>query len=478
MLRLLVVSCLCFSVILASSPDRIPIDEGYNNDRAIPSDIPLYITTHSGYPTETYRDNINSSLTLTGVPPDSLLRLDMVIRPAIELEDCFDYLDIIGVREFQNHTKKICADVSDQSVLYLHLVDDSITFRFVSDGSVTYQGALIKLHTVLPIDMGGIYDRRALAITPLYISTHKSYPQKYNNNLNSALTLTGISQDSLIRLRFAARSGIALEKSCHDYLNITGVSGYDSNTVQICGTEASQPMLYLQPIEESLTFTFVTDYSEGYAGFVMEYSEVEGIPSDGYNSAADLEMIPIEQGRNSHSAAPSRRLIHIVTHKGYPILPYGSNINCSLTLTGLSAYPLYRIDLTARSGIELDSNCSDFLDVPGIASHGRLKICGGDLEDLTYYVTPNTDTMSFWFITSQEQTYQGVLLVYSAVLPIYLKKNEDRKVSSQGVSYIATHKRYPDYYDDNINSALIITDIPPQSQIKLDFTAQANIALE
>ncbi|XP_067947426.1 uncharacterized protein [Watersipora subatra] len=237
-------------------------------------------------------------------------------------------------------------------------------------------------------------------------------------------------------------------------------------------------MLYLQPIEESLTFTFVTDYSEGYAGFVIEYSEVDGIPSYGHDSAAEIGVIPIERGGNSHSAASSRRLMHIVTHKGYPILPYGSNINCSLTLTGLSAYPLYRIDLTARSGIELNSNCNDFLDLLGITSHIRIKICGGELEDLTYYVNPSTDSMSFWFITSQKQTYQGVLLVYSAVLPIYLEKNFHRRVSSRALSYIATHKRYPGLYHDNIDSALTITDIPPQSQIRLDFTAHANIALE
>ncbi|XP_067940651.1 uncharacterized protein [Watersipora subatra] len=453
--------------------DSVPIDEGYNNNRTIHSDTPLYITTHSGYPTYPYRNSIDSSLMLTGVSKDSILRLDMVIRSAIDLEhNCFDYLDIIGIRS-HNYTKKVCGNQSDRLILYLHPVADSITFRFVSDRSGTFHGVLIKLHTVLSIDVGGIYDRKALAITPLYISTHENYPLKYSDNLNSALTLTNISRDSLIRLRFVARSGIAIEKSCHDYLNITGVRGYDRQTVQICGTEASQPTLYIQPIRENLTFTFVTDYSKGYAGFVMEYSEVEGIPSDGYNTASEVEVIPIQRGGNCQSTAPTRHLMHIVTHKGYPTLPYSSNINCSLTLTGVSAYPLYRIDLTARSGIELDSNCSNYLEVSG-----NIRICGSDFEDLTYSLTPSTDSMSFWFVTSQEQAYQGVMLVYSAVLPIYLDKHLNRRVSSQGLNYIATHKSYPGRYSDDINSALTITDIPPQSQIRLDFTAQANIALE
>ncbi|XP_067940378.1 uncharacterized protein [Watersipora subatra] len=331
-------------------------------------------------------------------------------------------------------------------------------------------------HSVSPIDIGGVLARTNISNDPIYIATHQHYPSVYSDNINSALTFTNLSSDSLIRLKFSARSGIALESNCHDYLNITGVSGYENNTLQICGTNVSQSMLYLKLTGSSVSFRFVSDYNQSFAGFIMEYSEVDEIWSNERKSSADIEVVPIQQGLNTTARTKAKSIMHIVTHKGYPTIPYDNNLNSSLHLIGLSAQLLYRITVTARSGIELEKNCSDY--IASLENNlGIDSLCASDVDESTYYLTPFEST-TLTFITSQEQSYKGLLLVYSAVLPIYLEKNFDRRVSSEALTHIATHMYYPLTYDNNINAALTFIDIPVHSHIRLDFTAQTNIALE
>ncbi|XP_067940380.1 uncharacterized protein [Watersipora subatra] len=429
----LLLGCLYFGVTATTYPEYIPIDEGFNNHRVIPSQTVMYITTHVGYPAVRYRNNIDSSITLTGVSQYSLIRLETVIWSTIELESsCSDFLEVIGLKGYKNNTKRLCYSQRDSLIMYLHVLEDSLTFRFVSDIDINYGGVLLKYCEVFPIDVGGVFDRRNFSIDPIYIATHHRYPSVYSDNINSAWTLTNIPSDSVIRLKFSAKSGIALESNCHDYLNITGVSGYENNTLQICGTNVHKSALYLKPTTGSLSFRFVSDYNQGYTGFVLEYSEVDEIWSNERNPSPDNEVVPIQQGINTTARIQAKSVMHIVTHKGYPTIPYDNSVNSSLHLIGLSAQLLYRITVTARSGIELENNCSDY--IASLENNlGFDSLCASDVDESTYYLTP-FDSTTLTFITSQEETYKGLLLVYS--------------------------------------------DIPINAQIRLDFTAQTNIALE
>ncbi|XP_067937531.1 uncharacterized protein [Watersipora subatra] len=258
-----------FSLGLQSYQDLIPIYPGHNTDRSIPSETFMYLVTHKDYPS-LYSEYINSSLTLTGLSQNPLFRLDYIARADYELERrCVDFINITNVYWRQG---PICGSIVSEVALHFTAMGDDVTFTFVTDESSGYFGVVLNFTAIFPIHLDNNTDRSVPSESLMYIATHKFYPELYDININSSLTLTNIPPNSTIRLDFLARAGVEIEPRCLDSVIVSGVDGYENNEMEICGNDFGQTTLSFNLIEPRLTFRFISDNGYSLTGFVMKYS--------------------------------------------------------------------------------------------------------------------------------------------------------------------------------------------------------------
>ncbi|XP_067930389.1 uncharacterized protein [Watersipora subatra] len=228
----------------------------------------------------------------------------------------------------------------------------------------------------------------------MYITTHKNYPAAYSNNINSSLTFTGFLNYPLFRLEFVARDEFELESECFDVIVITGIYGPNL----ICGGIFSRSTLYYTAIGDSVTFSFVTDESQGYFGVLLNFTAI----------------FPIHLGNNSNRAIPSKSLMYLATHQYYPFL-YSTNINSSLTLTSIPSTSTITLDFLAREGFEIEAKCSDRVVVAGVSGYenNELIICGREFGQTTLFFRPIGEILTFTFITDLGLSFTGFIIKYT-----------------------------------------------------------------
>ena len=101
----------------------------------------------------------------------------------------------------------------------------------------------------------------------------------YSSRRNDVLTLTGLFNNSTFRLTivtFDLRYSWSLwplwRRMCEDYLEVSSIRGYPNNKSKSCGyhnlTGATQNLL---PINNKITFTFVTRNTSRSTGFSLKY---------------------------------------------------------------------------------------------------------------------------------------------------------------------------------------------------------------
>ena len=106
-----------------------PIDLGHNTNRSVPSMTSMKIGSHDKLFVNSYRNNIDSYLTLTGISPNSRITLQSELM--FLKTDCSDYLEINGVDSNENFTSRLC---HGETASYT-VVRENLTLRFSTDSS-------------------------------------------------------------------------------------------------------------------------------------------------------------------------------------------------------------------------------------------------------------------------------------------------------------------------------------------------------
>ena len=103
----------------------------------------MYISSHHDITTtSSYRDNINSSLTITDLSPQTIVSLSLKYEDTIELDPgCSDYLDIIGVKGYDDFTKRICRGLLEP--FNITTTEDKLIFRLFTDSKSSSSGFIL-----------------------------------------------------------------------------------------------------------------------------------------------------------------------------------------------------------------------------------------------------------------------------------------------------------------------------------------------
>jgi len=132
------------------------VDPGTNYaDREIQLDQThsgVYVVSHKGAhlnirePISNYRNNVHSTLTITGLDPRTPLSIQFPSGVRLHREEtCSDYLDIVGVEGEVNSTKRICGYVQADSSVSVITTGSKLSFTFHTDDNGTDTGFLLFL---------------------------------------------------------------------------------------------------------------------------------------------------------------------------------------------------------------------------------------------------------------------------------------------------------------------------------------------
>ena len=126
---------------------EFPIDTGSNANRTIPFKNGMSISSNDVYSANPYRNNINSYLTLTGLSPHTEVSLAFQFGQHLDLgSNCFDFLDIIGIRGYEGFTKRLCGGPLLQQTTTATTVGDGLTLRLYTNSEGGGVGFIIVLN--------------------------------------------------------------------------------------------------------------------------------------------------------------------------------------------------------------------------------------------------------------------------------------------------------------------------------------------
>ncbi|XP_076437271.1 cubilin-like isoform X2 [Babylonia areolata] len=337
----------------------------------------------------------------------------------------FDYVEIFDGNVAQNATRlgrKYCGRTRPPTFVS---TDNSMSVRFRTDGSVTYQGFHASYTAANATTACG---------RPLYantgVITSPGYPGDYPNNRNCTWTIQ-VNTGRQIRLNITA---FRLESCPHDYLEIRN-GGFSSSPLvgRFCGTSVATPVILSH--SNSLWLRFVSDGSRTYSGFRVFY--------DGTATGCGGDL-----------TTPTGSFIS----PNYPN-PYTHNAMCIWTIQGSagSAISLVFNDMN----LEGHSRCRfDYVEIRENGPSGRQignRLCG------TTVPPPINSTASrLWvkYRTDASVSGRGFRASYTT----------DCRARLTAFSGAIESPNYPQTYHNNLNCSWII-DTTEGNTINISFVA-------
>ena len=119
---------------------RRPIDFDGTNQHTCSQAVNLgYIISHIG--DENYRNNINSSLTLTGIKPGSTISLYILYKDLRNEQTCDDHLTLL------NGEQRLTICGSERKQMWnIVLIQSWLKFAFVTNEQFVGEGFLLEYH--------------------------------------------------------------------------------------------------------------------------------------------------------------------------------------------------------------------------------------------------------------------------------------------------------------------------------------------
>jgi gliding motility-associated-like protein len=340
----------------------------------------------------------NRDITFTICPSTSGLSVQAAFS-AFQLESGYDYLYIYNGNSTSAPLIGTYSGTTSPGTIISSASNGCLTFRFTSDGSVTYSGWVAALSCVTPPPPSTnvvMTTGSATACTGTFYDS--GITGSYSNNLNQTFTICPSTPGARLNVNF---SSFALESS-YDYLTI-----YDGNSTSAASlgtfTGSVGPGNISASVNNAsgcLTFRFTSDGSVTYAGWVAAISCIlpcQTITSNfiSSNPAPQSDgIIRVCQGQ-SVSFSGNGTFSSSGTGANYSwSMGNGTSVsgqNASYAYTSSGAY-VVNLNITDPTGCANSNQINKIVQVsttPTISTTATpTTICQGQSSSLTASVTP------------------------------------------------------------------------------------------